>query len=225
MNATSEANNARRRGARGHLLAGLATLPLLACTFEPPSADVSPFRDLPTHLPESPLVESSSRKVFEDLDGLVAFHGFGCAESDEPDRQKYLRVKQSQQILRTMDSAAVILSGWQFRYLEGGHELNFLGTAIGGIRRIALDDGNHALEWDAYGVIADANFDDPYRWCYRFTVLAWTTTTMRRISTRVTVLRSKGTSVAGKCRSGGRRRSRSILPSSRSIPSEAAPTP
>jgi hypothetical protein len=161
------------RDGRGHLLTCLGTLSLLACTFEPPSADISPFRDLPTQLEPSPLVESSSREVFEDPDGLVAFLGFGCAESKEREGPRYLRVKQSQQIPQHMNSAAVILSGWDFRYLEGDHELNILGTAIGGIRRTVLDDGGHALEWDAYGVLSDANFDDPYRWCYHFTVLAW----------------------------------------------------
>ena len=160
--------------ARGHLLLGLCGLALSACVFEPPSAG-PPLGFPRPNVPLSPLVDSSSFQVFDDPGSLVAFHGSGCAESDEPDRQKILRVTQSLQIPPAMDSAAIILRGWQFWYLEGDHELAGLGTAIGGIRRAVLDDGSHALEWDAYGQMSDNNFDDPYRWCYRFTVVAWST--------------------------------------------------
>jgi hypothetical protein len=161
------------RSTVNRLLLGLGILSLVACTFEAPPA-IAPFRFPPTEIPLSPLVDSSSRQVFDDPGNLVAFHGFGCAEwLNEPDRPGGLRVRQSQQIPRTMNSAAVILSGWQFRSLRGDHELWSLGTAIGAIRRTLLDDGSHALEWEAYGGIADGDFDDPYRWCYHFTALAW----------------------------------------------------
>lgn len=29
------------------------------------------------------------------------------------------------------------------------------------------------LEWQAFGLIRDGGYDDPFRWCYHFTVLAW----------------------------------------------------
>ena len=57
--------------------------------------------------------------------------------------------------------------------MDDDYELLGLATGIFDIRRAVGDDGRHLLEWQAFGVIRDGGFDDPFRWCYRFTVLAW----------------------------------------------------
>jgi hypothetical protein len=103
----------------------------------------------------------------------VAYQGVGCAESDQSVAPRILLVKQSQEIPSTLSHAAVVLSGWHFRFLQGDHELLGLATGIFDIKRSGRDDTTHLLEWQAFGVMRDGNFGDPFRWCYRFTVLAW----------------------------------------------------
>ena len=174
--ATGEASGAPTVGALRALHLAIGALALLACTFEPPLAEPPPGPRLPFGLmipPLAPLVESSSTKEFEDPGSLVAYHGMGCAESDESKDPVTLLVKQSQEIPRTMDHAAVILNGWNFLYLVGDHEVLGLVTGIFDIQRTVRDDGNHVLEWQAFGLIRDGNYDDPFRWCYHFTVVAW----------------------------------------------------
>ena len=171
----SDPGSPPRRSVRSFILQGLFALLLPACTFEPPRADLPPG-PLPFGLqmpPVATLVGRDSKMVFEDPGALVAYQGRGCAETDESGEPVNLLVRQSQRIPREMERAAVILSGWQFLYRNGDHELAGLATGIFDIRRVARDDGSHHLEWQAFGVIQDQNFDDPFRWCYTFTVLAW----------------------------------------------------
>jgi hypothetical protein len=112
-------------------------------------------------------------KAFEDPGSLVVTHGQGCAESDRSKEPTTLLVKQSEVIPGSLDHAAVFLSGWQFQYLEGDHKLAGLATGIFDIRRTVSDDDLHRLEWQAFGVMRDSNYDDPFRWCYRYTFVAW----------------------------------------------------
>jgi hypothetical protein len=97
--ALAEASNGAMSGAVRALRLGLGVLAIAACTFEPPPADVPPGPRLPFGLlvpPLAPLVESSSTKEFEDPGSLVAYHGMGCAETDESKEPVTLLVKQSQ---------------------------------------------------------------------------------------------------------------------------------
>ena len=129
MSATAEAFDAPRACRAIHLAA--LTLGLLACTFEPPPAAPPPGPRLPFGLlvpPLAPLVESSSEKEFEDPGSFVAYHGMGCAESDQSRDPVTLLVAQSQEIPSALSHAAVILNGWHFTYLEGDHEV--LGLAV-----------------------------------------------------------------------------------------------
>jgi hypothetical protein len=158
------------------LLPALCGLPLSACVPAPPPVQAPPGPRLPFGLlvpPPAALVESSSKKAFEDPGHLVAYQGLGCAESDRSKAPTTLLVTQTQEIPNTMDHAAVVLSGWQFRYLEGDQELTGLATGIFDIRRAVVEDGSHRLEWQAFGIMRDGGYDDPFRWCYRFTVVAW----------------------------------------------------
>ncbi len=153
-----------------------ALLPGLgACVFEPPAAGDSPpppppfnlgypFRDVPI----SPVSDSGERMVFEDPGNMVVHHGFACAESHESDVQRILRVQHSLPVPATMDRATVFLSGWRLTFLNGDHHIRALGTGIINIRL----EGNQLL-WEAVGGIGDDGYDDPYRWCYYYTRLAW----------------------------------------------------
>ena len=141
---------------------------LAACTFEAPAPFPVPITSPITTTPFAPIVDSGEQKLFEQPGEMVVYHGFACAESKESDRQNFVRVQQSRALEERLDRATVFLSGWQFRYLNGDHEIAGLGTGIFRIRR----EGNE-LRWEAWGAITDNNFDDPYRWCYRYTVVAW----------------------------------------------------
>ena len=73
---------ARIDRAWGRLLAALAGLVLASCVFEPPPAAPYVITFPPgDSIPVSGLVESSSKKVFEEPGNLVVFHGLGCAVS------------------------------------------------------------------------------------------------------------------------------------------------
>ena len=74
-------------------------------------------------------------------------------------------------------TATVFLNGWHLQYLESDHNVAALGTAIGNIR---LE--SNVLKWQAAGVLTDDNFDDPYSWCYFFTVVGWDPTKINAVA-------------------------------------------
>lgn len=151
--------------------AALLALGLAGCTFEPPRFTPLPLD--PAGAPLATLVDASSTPMLVDPAALHVYHGRGCAEADGDDRQPILKVRQSQAFPRSLDHAMVVLNGWRLSYLDGDHEILGLGTGIQAINRRPADEGNHLLEWEAYGALFDENGDDPYRWCYYFTVVAW----------------------------------------------------
>jgi hypothetical protein len=154
-----------------HLIIPLILLASVwGCAFTPPSATLPmpPFTPSFENVPLSPVVDSGEQKVFEEPDNMVVYHGFACAESNDSDHQTVLRIEQSRAIPATMNRATVFLNGWRFKYLNGEHKILGLGTSIFKIRV-----ENNELKWEAGGVIGDHNFDDPYRWCYRYTLIAW----------------------------------------------------
>ena len=108
---------------------------LAACTFEAPAPFPVPITSPITTTPFAPIVDSGEQKLFEQPGEMVVYHGFACAESKESDRQNFLRVQQSRALEERLDRATVFLSGWQFRYLNGDHEIAGLGTGIFRIRR------------------------------------------------------------------------------------------
>lgn len=144
---------------------------LPGCTFRPPTATPLPLD--PGDVPLAPLIDATSTPVFVDPGAMQVYHGRGCAETAGADLPTILRVRQSQAIPRSLDHAMVLLNGWRLSYFDGDHEIQGLGTGILTINRRPLDDANHLLEWEAYGALFDQNGDDPYRWCYHFTVVAW----------------------------------------------------
>lgn len=152
----------------GRTLPWLLALAVAACTFEPPPGLLFPTPLPPPNTPISAVVDSGEVTVFEQPGEIAVHHGFACAQSSQPEGQKILRIAQSRPIAPAMDRATVFLNGWQFRYLNGDHQVLGLGTGIINIRT-----ENNLLRWEAWGAISDNNFDDPYRWCYRYTMLAW----------------------------------------------------
>jgi len=121
----------------------------------------------------APLAELTSssdpnlEKVFEEQGTIAVYHGFGCAKSDKSGREDILKVEQSRDISR-YTNATVFLNGWHLKYLDGDNKVAGLATLI---RNIQLKDGT--LKWEAAGILSDENFDNPYNWCYNFTVVAW----------------------------------------------------
>lgn len=126
--------------------------------------------------PAGPLTQLTSSPsptvMFEDPGTIIVFHGSGCAESNKSGKQDIMVVEQSLDLPRYAVNATVFLNGWQLKYLHGDHNVGGLATSI---YNITLEPGavGQTLRWRAAGILSDKNFDDPYAWCYHFTVVAW----------------------------------------------------
>jgi hypothetical protein len=147
---------------------GIALIPLLilvlafaACAGTPKSAEG------PAPFPQAKLVKRlspSSKVVFEQTDNFVVRTGSACAEG----REGSVGIEGSENLPSYVNAATVFLSGWHVTYLEGDHQVGRLGTLIDKVRL----EGT-ILKWEASGFLQDKNMDDPYRWCYYFTVVGW----------------------------------------------------
>lgn len=148
-------------------LVGLITTHLISCGFAP-----APVVSICTQITEAPVKELTSSQqnvVFEDPGTIIVYHGSGCAESKKSGTQDFIRVEQSLDIPRYATKATVFLNGWHLQYLNSDHHVAGLGTLI---YNIGLDR-RKTLRWQAAGILSDDNFDDPYNWCYYYTVVAW----------------------------------------------------
>lgn len=149
---------------RTALAMSISTL-LASCT---PCVTYTQMCDLIGGTPASVAIDSGRTVALEDPGTVVAYHGFSCAESDERGHEEILKLEESLDIPEYASEAAVFLNGWRTKYLSSDHHLGGLGTMISNIRL-----QNKTLKWQAAGVLADKNFDDAYRWCYFYTVVAW----------------------------------------------------
>ena len=104
--------------------------------------------------------------MFEDTGTIVVYRGNGCAESNQDGL--ILTIEESLDIPLYATKATVFLNGWHLRYLDDDHNVAALETAIDKIRL----EGN-TLKWRAEGMLNDDDFDNPYRWCYYYTAIAW----------------------------------------------------
>ncbi|MDZ7581275.1 MAG: hypothetical protein U5R30_11865 [Deltaproteobacteria bacterium] len=111
--------------------------------------------------------DPNEEKVYEDPGTIVVYHGFGCAQSDKPGTEDFIKVAQSKEVARYAQ-AAVFLNGWNSKYLNGDKNVAGLATMI---RNIRLEGGT--LKWEAAGILSDDSFENPYGWCYFYTVIAW----------------------------------------------------
>lgn len=123
-------------------------------------------------------VGSDDRKiVYEAPKTIRVLHGNSCVEAPNALQGSSLgfRVQQQASVPSTLaDSGTVFLNGWEARYHNGDHHVQGLGTAIVNISE-ARDtaSGQFILNWEAGGVLSDENGDDPYDWCYSYTVVFW----------------------------------------------------
>src|SRR6188508_2555007 len=135
---------------------------------------VSQFSGFPDSVSASlsPLTSSNRTPVFEDVETIIVYRGMGCAESKLPDTQQAIVVEEYLNLPRYAVNATIFLNGWHLRYLNGKHNVAGLGTSIYNIR---LENGpiGQILRWRAGGALSDDNFDEPYRWCYTYTIVAW----------------------------------------------------
>ncbi len=149
------------------LLGVLITVPLMSCGFSVCLVGSCQF-PVGEDAPLKELTSSDQNVVFEEPGTIIVYRGFGCAESNNSGKQDFLRVEQSLNLPAYATNATVFLNGWRARYLSKDHHVQGLGTVIGNIR---LE--RNTLKWQAAGVLSDNNFDDAYRWCYHYTVVAW----------------------------------------------------
>jgi hypothetical protein len=158
-------------------LTALSTLIIIllgSCEFCP-SAGCSTVQELLDAKP-SQLTSSDQQVIFEDPGTIIAYHGNGCAESNKSGGQDIdiLKVEQSLTLPDYATDATVFLNGWHLSYLHGDEHVEGLGTVIGGINVQPATLKPATLTWQAAGVLRDENFDNPYKWCYTYTAIAWT---------------------------------------------------
>jgi hypothetical protein len=144
----------------------LITAHLVSCSFCGTSERSICY--LAADIPVKELTDSGQNTVFEEPGTIVAYHGFGCAESNKSGTEDVIKVEGSQDLPPYATGATVFLNGWRLRYLNKDHHVAGLGTLISHIR---LE--GRSLRWQAGGVLSDKNFDDGYNWCYYYTVIAW----------------------------------------------------
>jgi hypothetical protein len=114
--------------------------------------------------------------VFEEPGSIIVFHGFGSSESNTPGEEDVIRVEETLDLPAYATDATVFLNGWRLQYISGDHNVAGLGTVIRNIKK-----ERNTLRWEAVGVLSDDNFDDGYRWWYRYTVIAWNSTNINLI--------------------------------------------
>jgi hypothetical protein len=144
------------------------------CSFAPNSA--TNYCAMLDQAPLTALTSSSdpnTEKRFEDPGIIAVYHGFGCAKSDKSGTQDIIKVEQSRDIAGYAN-ATVFLNGWHLTYRGSNQNVAGLATLIRNIqltRATRLSKGT--LKWQAEGLLSDDNFDNPYNWCYQWTVIAW----------------------------------------------------
>lgn len=175
---------AERGGPTTSLLLGcLAALSCGACTFQSPassclSANNTPEGFITCALNLAPIVAPSSQQreiVYEAPRTLRVLHGQSCVSaSHAASSQDFaFRIQESETIPGAYgDSGTVFMNGWKLRYLNSDHHVQGFGSAIVNIKEERTADGLK-LSWDAGGVLADKNGDDPYEWCYSYTIVGW----------------------------------------------------
>lgn len=166
------------------LALGLSALSAAAngCTFESPAsscfAGATSDGFISCALNKAPFVEPSSdtrQVVYQNAGRIRVIHGQSCVSAARAASEEAFafRIAQSETIPPSYgDSATVFTNGWKLRYSKGDHHVQGFGSAIINVRESRTADGLK-LEWEAGGLIADQNGDDPYEWCYSYTILGW----------------------------------------------------
>lgn len=160
------------------VLVGLAS----GCTFSSPAGSCFANNNsegfITCALSMAPVVLPSSQSraiVYEETGRLRVEHGQACVQVPQAasSSQFAFRIEQSETFPSAYaDSTTIIMNGWKLRYLNSDHHVQGFGSSIVNVREARTDLGLQ-LQWEAGGVIADHNGDDPYEWCYSFTLVGW----------------------------------------------------
>src|SRR5262249_52532832 len=119
------------------------------------------------------------RATYVEVPGLLNVqHGLGCAQADKAASREYigLRIRDMAVMPPGYNNRTVFLNGWRLEYQSGDHHVQGLGSAIFNITHNITQTQNgaqHELHWEAGGVMSDDIGDDPYKWCYIYTLVFW----------------------------------------------------
>lgn len=152
----------------------ITSLFVTSCHFCP-GTPLNEFEVLLCSVQPANITSSDHSLVFEDegKNTVIIYHGHACADSSESGTQHVLKVVESLPLPSYVTNATVFLNGWHLQFKSGDHNIAGLGTVI---RNISLKRNtliSYSLNWEAAGVLSDDNFDDPYNWCYYYTVIGW----------------------------------------------------
>lgn len=165
----------------------------MACSFDPPpnvnmSDPWTPaeVEAIMASAPQKNFTQKERQRTTNGIDNgdtFATYHGYGCAQSERAwtelsngDDVIGLRVRDSIELLSDQHRAVVLLNGYRLKYLNSDHKLRGLGSWIFNVRREPTIVGNelrYVLKWDAGGVLTDADANDPFEWCYYYTVAMW----------------------------------------------------
>ena len=155
---------------------------LVACSFHlPPGVDINTAEGIYTVLNSAPYktLTESQRATYVEVPGLIKVqHGLGCAQASEAAQLRYigLRIRDTAEMPLGYNTGTVFLNGWKLEYQSGDHKVLGLGSAIFNITHDITQTQKgpqHALHWEAGGVMSDLNGDDAYKWCYIYTLIFW----------------------------------------------------
>jgi hypothetical protein len=154
------------------------------CSFRALAADACGPEDSPDFitcmLDMAPVVPvgSDTRKIVYEAPALIrVLHGTSCVSAPNAVQGSALgfRIQQHESVPSSLaDSGTVFLNGWHARFRNSDHHVQGLGTSIVHITDARdSNTGLFTLNWEAGGVLSDENGDDPYDWCYSYTVVFW----------------------------------------------------
>ncbi|AMV12801.1 hypothetical protein SCO11_09050 [Legionella pneumophila serogroup 1] len=163
-----------------HLIKGL--LFLILCSFFTASlsqqiqSKLDEIPELTKTIAVQPLSQFRTTAL-EDTGIIQVVDGSACGESNRSGSENAISLQGSYDLPDYATDATVFLNGWDTRYLSSDHHIGRVASII---RSPQLESSR--LTWEAIGLLRDKNFDDGYRWCYYYTVIAWN---RNRIDARV----------------------------------------
>lgn len=146
------------------------------CRYHPPR-DLSTPAGVYRVLNGAPFVKATESKrtdVLVEAKGLKIQHGHSCAQAEIAASRDSIgmRISEFAEMPESYDGT-VFLNGWHLKYRNKDHHVIGLGSAIFNIENVQIGRIHHLLRWHAGGVLSDKNGDDPYEWCYDYTLVFW----------------------------------------------------